>query len=147
MKRTGLTRRTPLRRSSFRSARAPRPMAARSALARVSDRELTRAHQVVKDRDGHCVLCDSPGEQVHHRLPRGAGGALHDPTRHAPSRLVWLCADHHRWAESYRSMAESIGIVVRRGVTSCRDVPVFHHKRWVFLDDHGCVVPADPVGA
>jgi hypothetical protein len=60
--------------------------------------------------------------------------------------LVLLCRWHHDWAESRRTFAEFLGLIVKHGITRPRDVPVFHHGRWVKLDDHGCVLPSDPPG-
>ena len=100
---------------------------------------------LVRDRDGCCILCGSPGVDSHHRLPRGAGGALWDPSRFALSRLVWLCRDDHRWVEGHRLLAYGLGLLVRHGITPCSEIPVFHHGRWVLLDDNGGVVPVKAV--
>lgn len=150
MKRTPLLRSTPLRRSWFRSRREVRgaaihrPLAARSPAARAADRELARARRLVMQRDVTCVMCERRGEEVHHRLPRGAGGALNDPSQHALSRLLFLCGHHHRWAESQRSLAEIIGVLVPRGVTPCSEAPVLYHGTWVLLGDDGSVTPSLP---
>lgn len=96
------------------------------------------------ERDGHCILCDEPGDDPHHRLPQSAGGALADPTLAALSRLVLLCRRHHDWVESYRTFAEFLGLIVRHGITAPADVPLFHHRRWVLIDDAGGVTPCLP---
>ena len=62
------------------------------------------------------------------------------------SRLVWLCRDDHRWIESHRLLAYGLGLLVRHGVTPCWEIPVFHHGRWVLLDDNGGVVPVEADG-
>ena len=98
---------------------------------------------LVRDRDGCCILCGKPGVDAHHRLPRGGGGALWDPSRFALSRLVWLCRDDHLWVESHRLLAYGLGPLVRHGVTPCSGIPVFHHGRWALLNDNGDVVPTD----
>ena len=98
---------------------------------------------LVRDHDGCCVLCGKPGVDAHHRLPRGGGGTVWDPSRFALSRLVWLCRYDHLWVESHRLLAYGLGLLVRRGVTPCSEVPVFHHGRWVLLDDNGGVVPTE----
>ena len=59
------------------------------------------------------------------------------------SRLVWLCLDDHLWVESHRLLAYGLGLLVRRGVTPCSEVPVFHHGRWVLLDDGGGMVQVE----
>ena len=66
-----------------------------------------------------------------------------DPSRFALSRLVWLCRDDHLWVERHRLLAYGLGLLVRHGVTPCSGIPVFHHGRWVLLDDNGGVVLQD----
>lgn len=126
-------KRAPLQRTPFKSAR--------SSLRRAVDREMRAAKVQLLERDRHCILCDQPGDDPHHRLPQGSGGALRDPSVAALSRLVLLCRRHHDWVESHRSFAEFLGLIVRHGITPPADVPLFHHGRWVLLDDHGCVIP------
>ena len=147
MKRSkGLGRRTPsLSRSSL-----PRR---RTSIRRLSERRAALSHDDaaagdrVRVRDGGCVLCGQLGYEAHHRLPRGQGGALRDPTRFALSRLVWLCRECHCWVESHRTLAYGLGLLVRRGVTRCSDAPVYHHGRWVLLTDDGQIVPTSrPTG-
>ena len=101
------------------------------------------ARERVEMRDGSCVLCEGPGVDVHHRLPRGRGGARRDRDVFALSRLVWLCREDPLWVESHRLLAYGLGLLVRHGVTPCSEVPVFHHGRWVLLDDNGDVVPTE----
>jgi len=64
----------------------------------------------------------------------------------ALSRLGWLCRDDHLWVESHRLLAYGLGLLVRHGVTPCCEIPVFHHGRWVLLDDNGDVVPIEADG-
>jgi 5-methylcytosine-specific restriction endonuclease McrA len=141
MKRSkGLVRRTPLlHRSELARRRWPiRPESERKA---AFNPDAAAARDLVRVRDGCCGLCGQPGSDTHHRLPRGHGGALRDPTRFAVSRLVWLCRECHCWVESHRTLAYGLGLLVRRGVTRCSDVPVRHHGRWVLLTDVGQIVP------
>jgi len=132
------------------------PLTPRSRLLRrltplrpVSDRMLTmdpavvHARERVEERDSSCILCDGPGVDVHHRLPRGRGGARRDRDVFALSRLLWLCRDDHLWVESHRLLAYGLGLLVRHGVTPCCEIPVFHHGRWVLLDDNGDVVQVE----
>ena len=136
---TSIVRRTPLVHRSAASRRCVpiRPVSERKAALSTA---ANTARGLVRDRDGCCILCGKPGVDAHHRLPRGAGGALWDPSRFALSRLVWLCRDDHRWIESHRLLAYGLGLLVRHGVTPCWEIPVFHHGRWVLLDDNGGVV-------
>lgn len=91
--------------------------------------------------------CSSRIGEVHHRLPRGMGGAAHDETVWAYSRLVGLCPQHHRWVESHRTKAYELGLLVRHALVPCHEVPVRHHDRWVLLDDSGRLVPCEaPAG-
>jgi len=137
-----LIRRTPL-------APRSRPLRRLTPLRPVSERMLASnpavvlARERVEERDGSCILCDGPGVDVHHRLPRGKGGARREGDIFALSRLVWLCRDDHRWVESHRLLAYGLGLLVRHGVTPCSEIPVFHHGRWVLLNDDGDVVPTE----
>jgi hypothetical protein len=45
--------------------------------------------------------------------------------------------------EGHRLLPYGLGLLVRRGVTPCSEIPVFHHGRWVLLDDKGGVVPVE----
>src|SRR6478735_377990 len=143
---TALVRRTPLlhRAGLTRRSRPIRPESDRKAAL---TRDAAAARDLVRDRDSCCVLCDEPGVDAHHRLPRGRGGATCDPSRFALSRLVWLCRECHRWVESLRTLAYGLGLLVRHGVTPCSEVPLFHHCRWVLLTDDGLVIPTDAPAA
>ena len=140
-----LIRRTPLTPRS-------RPLRRLTPLRPVSDRMLASspavvlARERVEKRDSSCILCDRPGVDVHHRLPRGRGGARHDRDVFALSRLLWLCRDDHLWVESHRLLAYGLGLLVRHGVTPCSEIPVLRHRRWVLLDDNGGVVPVEADG-
>jgi hypothetical protein len=140
-----LVRRTPLLQ---RSAMPRRRAQIRSESERTAalSRDAAVARDLVRGRDGWCVLCDGPGVDAHHRLPRGGGGALWDPSGFALSRLVWLCRECHRWVESRRTLAQGLGLLVRHGVTPCSRVPVFRHGRWVLTDD-GLVMPTQVAGS
>ena len=140
MKRAELQRKTPLRRKSWwRSTSAP---IARISPAKRRDIELGRAARAaVIERDRYCVLCSEPISDVHHRLPRGSGGAMNDPTRWSLSRILGLCRAHHRWVESNRSEAERDGLLIRHGVDAPAGVPVRWHGQRVLLDDAGGALP------
>ena len=142
---TSIIRRTPLvhRSAAPRRCVPIRPVSERKAALSTA---ANTARGLVRDRDGCCILCGSPGVDSHHRLPRGVGGALWDPSRFALSRLVWLCRDDHLWVERHRLLAYGLGLLVRHGVTPCSEVPVFRHGRWVLLDDNGGVVAFEADG-
>ena len=93
-----------------------------------SDRSRT-ARERVEERDGSCILCEGPGVDVHHRLPRGRGGARHERDIFALSRLVWLCRDDHRWVESHRLLAYGLGLLVRHGAHAI----VINHESGAFV--------------
>src|SRR5664279_3381247 len=139
---TAIIRRTPLvHHSAMPHRRVPiRPVSERRA--ELSDAANT-ARGLVRDRDGCCIRCGNPGVDAHHRLPRGGGGAIRDPSRVVLSRLVWLCRECHCWVESRRTLALGLGLLVRHGVTPCSHVPVFRHGRWVLLTDDGLATPTD----
>ena len=85
---TAITRRTPLTHSSALRRCAPiRPVSERKAALSVA---ANTACELVRDRDGCCILCGKHGVDAHHRPPRGGGGALWDSSHFALSRLVWL---------------------------------------------------------
>lgn len=140
---TALARRTPL---LHRSDMPRRRIRARAKCLRRSaaSQDAASAWNLVRERDGCCVLCAGLGVDAHHRLPRGGGGAPWDPSLFALSRLVWLCRGCHCWVESRRTLAYGFGLLVRRGVTPCSAVPLFRHGRWVLLTDDGIVTPTAP---
>lgn len=53
--------------------------------------------------------CRETGGEIHHRQPRGMGGAA---GRHTFSNLIVLCADCHRLVESQRRWARLVGLLV-----------------------------------
>ena len=70
--------------------------------------------QLVVDRDmRRCVRCGEPGQQIHHRKPRGMGGTS-DPAINSPANLVLLCLACHAYIESHRADAYESGWLVRR---------------------------------
>lgn len=112
MKRAGSLRRiTPL---------MPRQVV-RRARSFTGPNSTTRA--LVTKRDlACCLVCGGPGQEQHHRQPRGAGGSS-DPAINQPPNLILLCSRHHRDVESWRTNAERYGYLVRRP-KSPADVPV-----------------------
>lgn len=68
---------------------------------------------LVLERDsGCCVECGTPrGLQLHHRLPRRAGGTRWDGIN-TPPNLLTVCLHSHAWIESNRSEAYAAGWLV-----------------------------------
>ena len=94
-----------------------------------------------RDRDT-CRRCPSPGQQLHHRRPRGMGGTK-DPAINRPSNLVLLCASCHSWIETHRAEALSDGWLVSQWATPSA-VPLIVRGRPIWLDDHGKTHPEHP---
>ena len=70
--------------------------------------------QAVIDRAGRkCERCGQPGEQIHHRKPRGMGGTS-DPAINAFPNLVLVCVTCHDEIERNRQMAYESGWLVHR---------------------------------
>ena len=108
----------------------------------------------IRERDGyqcqHCGRGVNPGE-VHHRRPRGMGGSK-NPNANAPSRLVLLCGDSHRWIEANREEARSQGFLLGPG-DDAEEIPIlaFDGVRYVLRDDltrtpAGWIAPVGPGG-
>lgn len=98
---------------------------------------------IVQSRlDGMCLRClRRPGEQIHHRIPRGMGGTR-DPDVNHPPNLVWICGDCHRWIESYRDAAREDGWLVWRFIDpEGRPLITLHHSMMIMLAKDGSMVP------
>lgn len=68
---------------------------------------------VVARAHGRCERCGVRRvADLHHRRPRGMGGARHDPLRHRVSCLVLLCRACHDWIEHNRAEATDGGWLV-----------------------------------
>jgi len=104
----------------------------------------TRA--LILERDGGCAWCGrSDGDfQIHHRSPRGMGGAK-NAWVNAPSNGVTLCEDHHAHVEKHRTRAEQLGFIVRRGIKLPAHIPIAH-ATWgtCFLTDSGGITYTPP---
>lgn len=98
--------------------------------------------QMVHARDNDvCLRCGSPHAlQVHHRMPRAAGGSRMWWINQ-PSNLVVLCLACHADIESHRAQAYEDGWLVKRGVDLPSEVPI---RTWrgdfLFLIDEGGLV-------
>lgn len=85
------------------------------------------------------------GWSLHHREPRGMGGARSSHVNQ-PSNAVTLCGSGttgcHGWVESHRAEAEAAGYLVsRHGVDRPVHVPIEHGGQLVWLTDWASIVP------
>lgn len=97
---------------------------------------------VVEERSGgRCERCGVVRDdmQYHHRRPRGMGGSR-QPDTNTAANCVLLCSYDHALIESMRDEYLELGWLVRQGQKPA-DVPIWRFKKWVLLDDHGCVIP------
>ena len=114
----------------------------------------------ILDRDGYrCVRCSKPieGERgrdwsLHHRQPRGMGGAKHRPMAHTAANLISVCGSGttgcHGHIEANRAEARDNGWLVWRN-TDPESVAVLvdHGSRWVYLSVDGRYLDAEEVPA
>lgn len=100
------------------------------------------------ERDSGCVVCGKGpyGLQVHHRKPRRMGGRT-GPAINSPANLVSICPEDHAWAESNRSAALDLGLLVAEEHDPAR--VWMHHAQYgvVLLLDDGSVELAPKAGA
>lgn len=141
MKRSGLSRRTGLRRST--------PLR-RTALRRSSPREKlpVDARAAVAERSGGICeagvrwksVCVGSASQVHHRVGLGMGGAHRSARVKADrlSSLMHLCGPCHAWITGEPTRAELNGWILPRGSDSSSE-PVWRRGVLVYLDDEGQV--------
>lgn len=114
------------------------------ARARAAAAAFVHAKELVRERDqGRCVWCGLRGQEVHHRMNRGAGGAPMDPSSSSLSRLVLLCSECHRLVGQFPEAAEDQGLLVRHGVTACDGVPLLYRGALVLLTDDGQIRPVE----
>lgn len=65
----------------------------------------------------------------------------------ALSRLVWPCRGCHCWVENRRSLAQGLGLLVRRGVNPVFEGPGVTSWPVVLLTDDGWALRPDGVRA
>lgn len=64
-------------------------------------------------------------------------GGSKDPLTNTPANGAWLCPDCHRFIESHREKALSLGWLVPQGIDP-QTVPVFYHgSEYVYLTIDG----------
>jgi hypothetical protein len=100
---------------------------------------------IIEREGGRCARCSASiidGGQIHHRRPRGMGGALYREATNLPGNGVALCADCHRWVESERMEAMVDGWVVAAWRLPA-EVPVLYRGTWLHLDDDGSIDPVE----
>lgn len=89
----------------------------------------TRQRELVRERDGGCVVCGMAPYDVHHRKRRREGG-------HALSNLVALCRRHHAEAHANPDVARTWGLIVPTWGDSSL-TPIWSAPRgvWLLLSD------------
>ena len=169
MKRTPLTRKTPLTSRAAPKAKTRKPLARSAPKPRAAARDRapraktksaprdtgpTRAmREAVKVRDGgRCVRCGDPAGSIHHRKPRGMGGThgAESDRINGPAWLLSLCGSGvtgcHGWVEGNRTRAEELGyLILRNGPeVDAATVPVRVRAGWRLFGDDLSVTRCDP---
>lgn len=94
---------------------------------------------------GRCEVCGRAGlsTEIHHRLPRGAGGSK-NPAKGRASNALLLCPEHHRYCETNVPLVYANGWKLKHG-RSPVDVPALivtpYGKGLWLLSDDGMYVP------
>lgn len=94
------------------------------------------------ERCGEFVTTMGDGE-IHHRKPRGMGGTS-DPAIHCPSNLVFVCRSCHRWIESNRTVALTMGWLVRQSEAPNEHPVSLWARGWTYLDPDGRYAEGSP---
>lgn len=100
------------------------------------------AQLVAARNGGRCLRCGRPGSQIHHRLPRGAGGTS-NPKINSPSNLVWLDFACHAEIESHRTVSYRTGWLVRRGADPAEQYLINLHDQMIMLLPDGTMTVND----
>lgn len=140
MKRTPLTRKTPLRATSVpKLGKTPIP---KQRVNTGPDADVKRL--VWKRDEGRCARCGNPlgsSYSRQHRKPRAMGGTSRAEIN-CPANLVMLCGSAttgcHGWAESHRQDAAALGYLVASWQNP-HEVPVWcsYRQQWRLLDCAG----------
>lgn len=96
-----------------------------------------KVRQIIRERaDSYCEYCGlNRGVEIHHRRPRAMGGTNRQSTNEASNGLL-LCAECHRWAESNRTEALLLGVLLLQ-IQSPAKSAVQYRGQFVYLDDLG----------
>jgi hypothetical protein len=105
-----------------------------------------RIRKLVKNRDqGVCRRCETPGNNIHHRIGRGMGGTSRDDVNNLAA-LVTLCGSGttgcHGYITSHPTEAYETGWSIRRSNPDpAADIPLMDLLgRQMFLtEDGGCI--------
>jgi HNH endonuclease len=92
---------------------------------------------IIRERaDNYCEYCGlNRGVEIHHRRPRGMGGTVRESTNVASNGLL-LCSECHRWAESKRTEALLMGVLLLQIQNPLKSA-VKYRGRYIYLDDLG----------
>lgn len=149
MKRTPLTRKTPLTanksmsaaRELKRNVTKPRPPRNTGPTPAVR-RTVTERAGGACERCGKTITADY---SIHHRKPRGMGGTK-DPKANSPANLVLLCGSAttpdgcHTAVERFRQAAITTGFIVTR-TADPETVPIKLVSGWWYLRADGTKLP------
>lgn len=117
--------------------------------------------QVFARDGGRCASCGRGHDRkngrglvwsIHHREPRGSGGARHAPHIGAVENAIILCghgtAGCHSVVERFRADGIKYGYLIsRNGILRAAEVPIRHKVHgWCLLTAEGGAEPCDPPG-
>jgi hypothetical protein len=95
---------------------------------------------ILERSGGVCEYCGlQRGTEAHHRRPRAMGGTTRDDTNTASNGL-WLCNACHRWAESHRTDALLVGVLVLQIQSPRKAAVKYRDYGYMYLDDLGNIL-------
>lgn len=99
-----------------------------------------KVRDLIRERANHlCEYCGvERGAEIHHRRPRGMGGTNQASTNEASNGLL-LCSGCHLWAESHRTDALLMGVLLLQ-IQHPAKAAVKYRGAYLFLDDLGNLV-------
>jgi 5-methylcytosine-specific restriction protein A len=99
-----------------------------------------KVRDLIRERaDGLCEYCGvERGTEIHHRRPRAMGGTNQKSTNEASNGLL-LCGGCHRWAESHRTDALLMGVLLLQIQNPLKSA-VKYRGTYIYLDDAGNLV-------
>lgn len=96
-------------------------------------------HRIGARNNGRCEICDKrPSTDVHHRQPRGMGGATRKNAHivNSPANALALCRKCHEWVERNRDEAREKGYLISRYANPLEQpvmYPTLFGRQWVIL--------------